>query len=110
MAKKLKHIDAELARQMNRPTPWITQGIKIHDKLYRQLKKGLKVYCEIENGDREPVKVMDSEDLKLFCSCNRFNAKVYLLLQLAGIKKVGDLLDNKNSVIERNWNKVKDFV
>ena len=110
MTKKLKWKDAELARQMGRKSSWITQGIKIHGKLYKQLMKGLEIYCKMENGDIKPVWVKDNEDLKLFCTCNRFNAKVYLLLQLAGVKKVGDLLEEDNSIIVRNWAKVKDFV
>ena len=110
MTKKLKWKDAELARQMGRKSSWITQGIKIHGKLYKQLMKGLEIYCKIENGDLEQTKVTDNENLKMFCTCNRFNAKVYLLLQLAGTKKVGDLLDKENSVINRNWARVQEYV
>tara|TARA_R110002096_G_scaffold28583_1_gene86564 strand:- start:250 stop:582 length:333 start_codon:yes stop_codon:yes gene_type:complete len=110
MAKKLKYIPAELARQMGKESAWITQGIKIHKKLYARLLEGLKVYCSIENGDLEQVAVKENEQLKLFCSCNRYNAKTYLLLRLAGVKKVGDLLDKENSVINRNWARVQEYV
>ena len=107
---KLKPLPAELGRQMIIKSSQITQGVSIHEKLYEQLMKGLKIYCGIENGDIEPVEVKENEDLKLFCVCNRFNAKTYLLLRLAGVKKVGDLLDKENSIINRNWAKVKEFV
>lgn len=116
MAKKIKwDSDAELGRQMNIKSSQITQGIVIHANLHEQLKKGLLTYGKLINANAGSSvcflsDIQDNEQLKLFCVCNRFNAKTYLLLRLAGVKKVGDLLDKENSIINRNWAKVKEFV
>ena len=111
MIKKFKwDKPAELARQMDCKSSWITQGVSIHEKLYNQLMNGLKVYCMIENGEILPGEVEENNELKYFCICNKFNAKTYLLLRLAGVKKVGDLLDEENTVINRNWARVQEFV
>jgi hypothetical protein len=116
MTKKLKWIDAELAKQMEVDRPWISQGIKIHENLYKHLMKGLKVYCKIVNGEFESFTLASlifrsskNEDIKLFCICNRFNSKTYELLILSEVNSVEDLLNDKEASISRNWEKVRSF-
>ncbi len=107
---KIKPSPAELARQLGIYTSQVYQVIGDKTSLYKALMKGLEVYCKIENKIIEPVKVKTNEELKLFCVSNGMNVKSYLLLRLAGIKKGDDLLEAKESIVNRKWARGKKFL
>ena len=124
----IKPSDIELSRQLECSQPWVPQGLKRagmgnskrNHPFYNKLKAGLKIYCSIENGKIEPIEPKENKALKLFCECNKYNPKYYILLNLAGVRKVGDLFlrdedgnialinDNLPQMV-KNWNKVKGF-
>ena len=104
----MKWNDAELCKQVERHSSWVVQGIKQkHKKLYDKLKIGLKVYADIQNGDKEDIVLIHNDDIKIFCICNRFSYGLYKLLLYAKVKNVEELIDNDS--LRSNWDKVKGF-